>query len=97
DGSNTGGIQVAGSENVGPASITGKNLDLVTGQDITVLASMTGANRLNLLAGKNINLTATGVLGADLLTLDFGQDGSGATATITGTLQSPIPVFISSG
>lgn len=97
DGANLGGMQVAGSENVGPASIAGKNIDLVTGQHITVVGSMTGAANFNLFAGKNINLTATGTLGADLLTLNFGQDGSGATATITGTLQSAIPVFISSG
>lgn len=97
DGTNTGGIQVAGSESVGPASLAAKNIDLVTGQHITVLGSMTGANQLGLRAGMNINHTAAGVLGATFLVLDFGQDGSGATATITGTLQSPNPVIINSG
>ncbi|MFO0813423.1 MAG: hypothetical protein U0796_09400 [Gemmatales bacterium] len=97
DGANTGGMQVAASETVGPASLAGKNLTLVTGQDITVLGSLTGANFLSLNAGVNVNLTAAGTLGATLLAINFGQNNAGGIATIAGTLQSPNAVSLFGG
>lgn len=97
DSFNTGGMQIAASETVGPASLAGKNLTLVTGQDITVTGSMTGASQLNLLAGINLTVAAGGVLGANVLTMGFGLNGTGAIGTITGTLQSNNQVLINSG
>lgn len=97
DSFNTGGMQISGSESVGSASLAGKNISLVTGQDITVLGTMTGASQFNLFAGVNLTVTATGILGANVLTMGFGLNGTGAIGTITGTLQSNSQVLINSG
>ena len=75
---------------VGPAALSGKALNVITGDSITVLSSLTGATLMTLTAGLDINVTATGVLGSALMTLNFGQSGTGSTATITGTLQASI-------
>ncbi len=82
---------------VGPAALSGKALNVITGNSITVLSSLTGATLMTLTAGLNINVTATGVLGSALMTLNFGQSGTGSTATITGTLQSNTAVNITGG